>query len=391
MEAVTESLGSLELSAKAVKDGSKTGAQVTEFLDSEKDAAVLRLRKSFLTQSEEASAVTKITAEWMRYILPETRGVFATTKGIDDGATPSRLQKEDVVRTFASEPNRAMLLDLVVRLQQVLGDYSQAMCFVQAFCAIFFEPKRAFELTVTLGQSDHYVGNRWWDRVAFGTEAFAFLEMLRLHDLQVFKHLESLYVLPEAYTQRWFLALGVNVIPYVYLLPLMDAFLKDGAVVLHRFGLAIIKTCRKELLEAKETGRILSILNQPPESKCDEIVSLSRAEKNGIMLNSHQLSHYRELALEKYRSRLFVVKGVDSTRKHTGETDSEDDSEDDSENPECLICHDNMADRFCKTCDILLCNRCHKKEKKDHKNTHETEETENWEFEKLVETFLKLK
>jgi len=48
----------------------------------------------------------------------------------------------------------------------------------------------------------------------------------------------------QAYTQRWFLALGVNVLPYTHLMDLVDAFLSQGAVVLHRLGLAIVKQKR---------------------------------------------------------------------------------------------------------------------------------------------------
>ncbi len=80
------------------------------------------------------------------------------------------------------------------------------------------------------------------------------------HDPEVAAHFAKLHVLPEvknkacqmkkrkksqfypskAFTQRWFLALGVNVLPYSNLLDLIDAFFAEGTVVLHRLGLAIV-------------------------------------------------------------------------------------------------------------------------------------------------------
>ncbi len=64
------------------------------------------------------------------------------------------LLQEDVPRAFASEAHRKDLLDLVTRLQQVLGDYSQAMCFVAALFSIFLSRDRAFEMVVTLARND---------------------------------------------------------------------------------------------------------------------------------------------------------------------------------------------------------------------------------------------
>ncbi len=325
---------------------------------------------------------------WLEHIAPSARGAWDRTK---DGATPSRLHKEDVVRTFATEEHRAALLEFVVRLQQALGDYSQAMCFVAAYFSLFLSRPRAFELVVSLAQSNDYVGHRWWDRVAFGTEAFAFRELLFEHDREVAEHLERLYVLPEAYTQRWFLALGVNVLPYAHLLVVTDKFMEEGAVVLHRLGLAIVRVCRAKIMAAKETGQIIAILSQPPEESCAEIVKLASAERCGLLLNAAQLQQFRELALAKHRDRLVPKEGHDSTRKHTGETDSEDEGSDEEDNPECLQCGDNMAELYCAQCNLLVCGRCHKKSKKGHDKTHAVEPTDQWPFEKLVALYVKLK
>ncbi len=357
MEAVTSGLAALALGDVVA------GPELLAFLEAEKQGAVLQLRRGFCKNESEAQQVSDRARAWLRHIAPASAGVWETTKG---SVAASRLQKEDVVRTFADERHRAALTELVVRLQQALGDYSQAMCFVAAYFSIFLSAERAFQVVWTLADDHDYVGKRWWDRVAFGTEAFAFQELLREHDAAVAEHLASLHVLPEAFTQRWFLALGVNVVPFAQLMQIMDAFLEQGAVVLHRMGLAIVRVCRDKILAAKETGKIIALLSQPPDNVCDEIVRLSVAESGGILLNAAQLAQFRELAFAKHRDRLVAKEGADSTRKHTGETDSDSDDKgsDEEDNPECLQCTENMAELFCAQCNLLVCERCHKKSKK---------------------------
>jgi hypothetical protein len=172
---------------------------------------------------------------------------------------------------------------------------------------------------------------------------------------------------------------------------LVDAFLKQGAVVLHRFGLGIIKTCRDQILQASETGKIMSVICSPPEEFCEAIVKLAVSEENGIKLNAEKVQQFREKAQETYKHLLVATTGQDSTRKHTGETDSEDETEEDD--PECLVCHDEPADIFCKECNTLICERCNKKDKKEghSKTDHTLERTDDWDFDRLVELFLKLR
>jgi hypothetical protein len=383
MEAVVHGVEKLSVADDVVAPG-----DLVAFLNAEREGAVLRLRRGFCGSEAEAEQVCDHARRWLKHVAPSARGVWDKTDGT---VAPSRLHREDVIRTFATEEHRAALLEFVVRLQQALGDYSQAMCFVAAYFSLFLSRSRAFELVWTLAQSDVYVGHRWWDRVAFGTEAFAFHELLAEHDPEVAAHLERLYVLPEAYTQRWFLALGVNVLPYAHLIGVTDAFLDQGVVVLHRLGLAIVRVCRAKILAAKETGQIIAILSQPPEESCAEIAKLAAAERHGVLLNAAQLQQFRDLALAKHRDRLVPKEGQDSTRKHTGETDSEDEESDAEDNPECLQCGDNMAELYCAQCNVLVCGRCHKKSKKGHDKAHAVEATDQWPFDKLVALYLKLK
>ncbi len=384
MEDVTSGLAALALGDVVA------GPNLLLFLEAEKLGAVLQLRRGFCSDEREAQRVSDRARAWLKFISPASWGVWETTSAT---VAASRLQKEDVVRSFADDKHRAALTELVVRLQQALGDYSQAMCFVAAYFSIFLSPERAFEMVWTLAHNNDYVGKRWWDRVAFGTEAFAFQELLREHDSAVAEHLASLHVLPEAFTQRWFLALGVNVLPFSQLMQITDAFLEQGAVVLHRMGLAIVRVCRDKILAAKETGKIIALLSQPPDSVCDDIVRLSVAESGGIVLNAAQLAQFRELAFAKNRDRLIPKEGADSTRKHTGETDSDSDDKDSDEedNPECLQCGDNMAELHCAQCNLLVCERCHKKSKQGHSKTHAVEATDQWPFDKLVALYVKLK
>ena len=136
VEDIIAKLTSLTLSS----DDIKSSAEVVQFLNEEKEAAVLQLRKDFLGSVDDAQAaqVRSWCEKWLTYVSEPVKGAFEHTKGLSDGASPTRLQKEDVPRTFATEANRAVLLDLAVRLQQQLGDYSQAMLFVQAFFYMFF-------------------------------------------------------------------------------------------------------------------------------------------------------------------------------------------------------------------------------------------------------------
>jgi hypothetical protein len=361
------------------------GATIIATLNEEKEGAVLKLRKGFLVGPNAMEAATKTgrqCAAWSRFIAPVEQDSFAQTVA---NQKPSRLIREDVPRTFATEKNRAVLLDTCVRLQQRLGDYSQAMCFVAAYFSLLMRRERAFALTVTLGRNDRWVGSRWWDRVSFGTEAFAFVELLALHDPEVHAHLARLTVLPEAYTQRWFLALCVDVLPYANLLHVMELFLQHGVVVMHRVGLAIVSTQRKAMLACTQTGQCIALLSQPKEEHGDEIVRLAGLEET---LSVTQLLEMRVAVGVKYQHRLVSAAGQDSTRKHTGETDSDDDNDDDDDDSdafECLVCHDNMPEVLCDQCGgLLLCEKCHKKGKgQGHSKDHAVKSVEGMDFDVL--------
>lgn len=286
-------------------------------------------------------------------------------------------------RTFAAEAHREVLVDTMVRVQERLGDYSQAMCFVAAFFSVFMPRSPAFALTVSLAHSDKYVGTRWWNRAAFGTEAFTFAELLQQHEPAVAAHFHKLTVLPEAYTQRWFLAIGVDVLPYRHLMDLVELFLQHGVVVLHRLGLAIVAAHRQELLAKTQTGQCLAILCRPKEEHCAEIVKQCASD---ALVTDHHLKEMRVVVAQKYAHRLASSAGQDATRKHTGETSSEDDSDEDSEALECMACEDNMPEVHCEACGLLLCQKCHKRGKgKGHSKDHAVKSCDDMEFDAMLE------
>lgn len=380
MDSLSSNLSNLNLSTE-----SPSAASLISFLDSEREGAVLSLRRGLCvgpTALEEADSIVKRCGKWIKWVPEGLVGALEATRG---NAKPSRLIREDVPRTFAVEAHREVLVDTMVRLQECLGDYSQAMCFVAAFLSIFMPRAGAFALTVSLAQSPKYVGQRWWNRVAFGTEAFTFAELLVQHDPAVAAHFETLNVLPEAYTQRWFLAIGVDVLPYRCLLDLVELFLEHGVVVLHRLGLAIVAAHRDQLLAKTQTGQCLSILCRPKEDLCPDIVKQCASD---AVVNDAHLEKLRTLVAQKYAHRLVSATGQDSTRKHTGETSSEESGsdDDDSEALECMGCDDNAPEVLCESCGLLLCTKCHKRGKgQGHSKDHKVKSCDDMEFEVLLE------
>ncbi|KAF4566020.1 hypothetical protein EYR36_011434 [Pleurotus pulmonarius] len=116
-------------------------------------------------------------------------------------------------------------------------------------------------------------------------DAMLFSRALEANDPQVAKKvLTTMSINPTAICFPWFTSLFVNTLPSSYIQRVWDLFLFEGIPFLVRVGLALISTCRRQILEATSAEAVLQLLHHPPSS-----LLLSTPDAFLSLLNSFKL------------------------------------------------------------------------------------------------------
>ncbi|KAF9499150.1 RabGAP/TBC [Pleurotus eryngii] len=116
-------------------------------------------------------------------------------------------------------------------------------------------------------------------------DAMLFSRALEANDPQVAKKvLTTMSINPTTICFPWFTSLFVNVIPSSYVQRVWDIFLFEGIPFLVRAGLALISTCRRQIVEATSPEAVLQLLQHPPSS-----LLLSSPDAFLSLLNSFKL------------------------------------------------------------------------------------------------------
>ena len=96
--------------------------------------------------------------------------------------------------------------------------------------------------------------------MACATDAYVFDQLVSERFPRVHAHLAAHGVLPETYVQKWFVGLGVHVLPLDALFPFFAEFLSRGFRFLFQFGLSLVEMLHDPLLAAHTPDRIYALL-----------------------------------------------------------------------------------------------------------------------------------
>ncbi|KDO31409.1 hypothetical protein SPRG_04025 [Saprolegnia parasitica CBS 223.65] len=183
--------------------------------------------------------------------------------------------EKDLYRTFPQEPDsREEREGNVSELRRVLSMYSlrnpsvgycQSMNFLVAVLLVYMGEEEAFWVLACVIEDlvpEYHTTSMVGSRV--DQHVFHALVAQKLPD--VASHLSTLHVHLAPLTFKWFLCLFVNSLPLETTLRVWDVFFAEGAKVIHRIGLTLLKLHADAILACDEAFDVYETLKFSTES-----------------------------------------------------------------------------------------------------------------------------
>jgi len=197
------------------------------------------------------------------------------------------------------------------------------------------------------------------------------------HVPEVAAHMKKKGVFPDAYCQKWFVSLTVNVLPYRAMYRFIEHFLTQGYLYSFKFGLAFVSTFKDKLLKAQD-HEIFSILrydkNLPKgyEITDDTMYDIvERAATFPLVDFRFDIKAVREQVFKQYLEPRLLRAKAEQEKNESEDSDTEE------EGAECDLCEENAPDMWCLDCKKMVCEKCHSKNAGGHKKSHKVDE--KWE------------
>jgi len=231
-----------------------------------------------------------------------------------------RIVLRDSERTFFDPDDREKLAQFLTKLHLRFQDYSQGMGFVASFLLLFLEPEKAEEIIRCVNSDPKFLPGYWKNEaIGFATDAYVFGKLLKERNPKLSEHLDSCYMSPEMYCQKWFTALCVHTLPYEFVFDFMDGFFKRGFKFLFQFALSLTDALSEKLLATKDPGVLLALLRldkEVLETPLDYAAIISAA--HDINVDNYDYKALREEMFDQY------LKPRIERAKRAAEEDSDD-------------------------------------------------------------------
>jgi len=242
--------------------------KIKGFYEREKNAPVFLEEEGFLERAgdsvyERANGWYTSTFEGAEHPAPDSE---EDNKKFNSASHP-RIVLRDSERTFYDPEDREKLARFLTRLHLRFQDYSQGMGFVASFLLLFLEPEKAEEMIRCVNSDPKFIPGYWKNEaVGFAVDAYVFGDLLSKRRPNLSKHLETCFMQPEMYCQKWFTALCVHTLPYEFVFDFMDGFFKRGFKFLFQFALSLMDALEEKLLATSDPGVLLALLRLDNEA-----------------------------------------------------------------------------------------------------------------------------
>jgi len=347
-----------------------------KFLIEEKSAPILDRNSDYLTP-ERVEYIIERTRDW-----PKLVGGKQGFKVENVGETSSnRIITLDAERTYHDKERRKTLVKILSCYDNRFNDYHQALSLVSGFLLLSMSEQDVANIVTALATNPKYIPEYWCaECIAGARDAYVWDYLVQKHVPEVSAHLKKCGVFPEAFCQKWFVSLTVNVLPFRILYRFFEHFLSQGYIYSLKFGLLFVSTCKNQLLKSRDY-EIFSILRY--DKKLDKGFEITDDTMYDIVeraatfsLGDFNVTVVRDQVFNQYlKPRLERVKQQQQQQENEDvESDLSDSSEE--EGAECGLCTENAPDMWCLTCKQFVCEKCHSSNAKNHKKTHKVDE--NW-------------
>lgn len=271
------------------------------------------------------------TKEWVK--LADAEDVdLSTVHQLKEGDETDRIFQADAERTFISKENQEIFTKNMQRLYHTFGkDYHQGLGYCYSFLALTQEPDDVNRILVKLYRDDKYIPGYWKAAPEnFKRDAMVYGRLIEKHFPEVAKHLKTAGVVPEAYTQKWFVGLCLHVLPFPALFDFWEAFFRDGYLFLFQFALALVETLAPKILESKTTdvSKLFELLRLDVHTFPDNYQDgqffldlVASATDNKYKIAKDEIEELRKEEMEKLQIELEKV------RKRLKELEEESDDE----------------------------------------------------------------
>ncbi|KAK2194893.1 bifunctional Rab-GTPase-TBC domain/Rab-GTPase-TBC domain superfamily [Babesia duncani] len=206
----------------------------------------------------------------------------------------------DAERTFTCQENRTMLIDVLTRVFEKVGDYHQGEGFLVAFLALFLEPH---EVIATVYDLHCNYLNGYFSCTPANYIRDSRVLMCLLEDIKpnLATHLNDMMV-PETFVSKWFIGLNIHVLSFPKVVEFLKLLKLNGQVYLFQYGLAILLHYEKVLENCKDVSYALQLLRlddalMPKETRAREAIFAE-------ILRKSQTIKIDPVALEKHREKV---------------------------------------------------------------------------------------
>jgi hypothetical protein len=236
------------------------------FFEDERDAPLLARNYRFVTVETSDAVTARVRA--LRDLLPR-QDTQEKSAGKTTDEEMLRIFRKDAERTYVEKSHNKEMqertlerqnrhVEILARVVNIVGDYHQGMGYIAAFLGLFLEVEEVVEMMLILHEHDKY------SKGYFSATPTKFVAdgrvLTRIAEKDIIDHLAKFGILPEMYMSKWFIGLGLHVLPFEYLIELYENFFLHGAEFLFAFGLAYLGHFRSALLEAKSTAALMTVL-----------------------------------------------------------------------------------------------------------------------------------
>jgi len=352
------------------------------FWNTEVEAPLFQRNEGFL-KKEDWEKIVPVVQKWGGLVnAKELPADFIWPESTTISEENQRIVLRDAERTFLGEEQRQRLQRVLTAFIHRYGDYAQGLSYVTSFLLLVFDEAATMSILVEL--NERYVPGYWkHEAIGFATDALVFGELLSQKHESIAAHLRQAFILPETYCQKWFVGLGVHVLPFELLFEFFEGFLGGGSRYLFQFGLSVVEHLCEEILCSRDSANLYALLRLDP--KHPAITSqllrsiVCRTPSFAPIVESVDLALLRHNTYEtKLRPRIEAAqRSFEESKQRKDSEDDSDEEEEDEEGAECQMCQEMSPEFFCRNCKLLLCGACHEASKGTHSSSHHVEE--DWE------------
>ena len=154
--------------------------------------------------------------------------------------------------------------------------YCQGMAFVAAVMLMVMDEEDAFWALVAVMENQKYLEGYYSQNLArVQVDADVFSKLVVETEPELGAHLEQLGIHPLMYVTPWFMCVFTSLPCWDAVMNVWDLLVFKGVKTIMRVGLAIMQSCKKELLAMDSLGQLLPYLQHLPPAKMSQEVLLA--------------------------------------------------------------------------------------------------------------------